>query len=64
MKKKLALLLICLMALTMFAGCGKEQESTAGMETSEKGSGEESAEAPAGSFGADTQAIIDRGVCG
>lgn len=47
MKKKLVLLLACLMAVTMLAGCGKKQESTAGS---------------AGSFGADTQAIIDGGV--
>ena len=62
MKKKLALLLACLMAVTMLAGCGKEQESTAGMGTSEKSNNVESAEGPTGSFGVDTQAIIDRGV--
>ncbi len=62
MKKKLAFLLACLMAVTMLAGCGKEQESTAGMGTSEKSNNVESAEGPTGSFGVDTQAIIDRGV--
>lgn len=48
MKKKLALLLACLMTASVLAGCGKEQEPAAG--------------AAGGSFGADTQAIIDRGV--
>ena len=64
MKKKLALLLACLMAVTMLAGCGKEQESTAGMGTSENaGAGAGGYKpGPTGSFGVDTQAIIDRGV--
>lgn len=66
MKKKLVLLLACLMAVTMLAGCGREQGAAAGTGTSEKsseeGSAESSAEGAEGSFGADTQAIIDRGV--
>ncbi|MCM1112634.1 MAG: transporter substrate-binding domain-containing protein [Muribaculum sp.] len=66
MRKKLALLLSCLMAVTMLTGCSKEQGAAAGAGNSEANGTVESAQQSEGgeasAFGADTQAIIDRGV--
>ena len=62
MKKKLALLLSCLMAVTMLAGCGEEQEPAAGAGASGGSSVEGTAGGSESQFGADTQAIVDRGV--